>query len=195
MMNVQLKVVIFRIESNSLCILMPDNKLPSENLSETISLDEQVEKMFQKNFGFPLGKNYGEQLYTFSNNKNGITVAYYILLSECDKENAFTQNWKKTSSKHTEDLEIITYAIQRLRWKIEYTNVIYSLLPKTFTLSELQKTYEIILGKKLDKRNFRKKILSLKFLKTNGEKRVINTRPALLYTFTKRTPQLVKVFS
>jgi 8-oxo-dGTP diphosphatase len=194
MIEPNITLMVFRIDDNSLCIFMPDNHLPSKKISESTSLDEQVEEIFYKNFGFPLGKNYVEQLYTFSKSKNEITIAYYLLLSEYDKEKALEQQWEKVSGKQSKN-QIISYAIQRLRWKIEYTNVIYSLLPKTFTLSELQKTYEIILGKKLDKRNFRKKILSLKFLKQTGEKRVINARPAQMYTFTKRAPQLVKVFS
>jgi 8-oxo-dGTP diphosphatase len=194
-MDLQINLVVFRIENNSLCIFMPNNQLPSEAILESISLDKHINELFEKSLGFPLGKNYCEQLYTFSKNKNAITIAYYVLLSECDKEKAQEKNWKKITGKKSTDQEIITYALQRLRWKIEYTNVIYSLLPKTFSLSDLQKTYEIILGEKLDKRNFRKKILSLKFVKPTGEKRVINTRPAQMYTFIKRTPQLVKVFS
>ncbi len=195
MMNLQITVVVFRINNNSLCIFMKDNHLPFENISESTTLEEQVKVLFGKNLGFSIDKNYVEQLYTFSNKSKVISIVYYVLLSECEKEKVEEIHWKKVTNKQSVDQEIISYALQRLRWKIEYTNVIYSLLPKTFTLSELQKTYEIILGKKLDKRNFRKKIMSLKFLKATGEKRVINARPALLYTFTKRTPQLVKVFS
>src|SRR6185437_16669637 len=133
--------------------------------------------------GFPLGKNYVEQLYTFSNEKKAVTIAYYALIEKADMQPE-EQNWKKVTGKNEPEKSIISYAIQRLRWKMEYTNVVYSLLPKTFTLSDLQKTYEIILGKKLDKRNFRKKILSQNFLKPTEEKRVINARPALLYSFT-----------
>jgi 8-oxo-dGTP diphosphatase len=55
--------------------------------------------------------------------------------------------------------EILKYALRRLRYKLEYTAVGFELLPETFSLSELQRTYEIILGEKLDKRNFRRRIL------------------------------------
>jgi L-aspartate oxidase len=197
MQQITLKItlVIFTIESNALCVYVPNGKLPFEIISDSTTLDEQVEKIFSNNLTFPLEKNYIEQLYTFSKEKNEITLAYFVLLEKNDMQTTNEQNWKKAASKNFAEHEIISYALQRLRWKIEYTNVVYSLLPKTFTLSELQKTYEIILGKKLDKRNFRKKILSLKFLKPTGEKRVINARPAQMYTFSKRSPQLVKVFS
>ncbi|HVA97015.1 MAG TPA: L-aspartate oxidase [Candidatus Acidoferrales bacterium] len=191
--SIKVSLVIFRIESDSLCVYIPNGKLPSENISQTVSLDDQVKEIFHASLGFLLGTNYAEQLYTVSEKKNEITIAYYILLSDSDKVKARTEHWKKISGKDQQ--QIIAYAIQRLRWKIEYTNVVYSLLPKTFTLGDLQKTYEIILGKKLDKRNFRKKILSLQFLKQTGEKRTDNARPAQMYTFTKRSPMLVKVFS
>ena len=94
------------------------------------------------------------------------------------------------------DRNIIKYAVQRLQWKIEYTNVVYSLIPFEFTLSRLQTTYEAILGKTLDKRNFRKKILSLGLLKKTGKiLKGFKARPALVYGFRKRTPVMVKVFS
>ena len=193
--DLQVTLVVFRIKNNSLCIFMRDNQLPSEQISESTSLDKQVDELFEKSLGFAQGKNYCEQLYTVSQENHVITIAYYLLLSEYDKEKIQEENWKNSLGKQFPGQEIISYALQRLRWKIEYTNVIYSLLPKTFTLSDLQKAYEIILGKKFDKRNFRKKILSLNFVNPTAEKRVINARPAQMYTFTKRTPQLVKVFS
>jgi len=61
--------------------------------------------------------------------------------------------------------KVIEYAIQRLKWKMEYTNLSQFILPAKFTLSELQKVYEIILNKKFDVRNFRKKIDSLHIIK------------------------------
>jgi 8-oxo-dGTP diphosphatase len=60
---------------------------------------------------------------------------------------------------------IIAYAHQRLQWKIEYTNVAKEILPKKFKMSELQKIYETITGKVIDKRNFQKKIFSLDILR------------------------------
>ena len=56
--------------------------------------------------------------------------------------------------------DILAYALQRLRYKLEYTAVGFELLPEVFTLSELQTAYEIVLGEALDKRNFRRTILS-----------------------------------
>ena len=74
--------------------------------------------------------------------------------------------------------------LNRLRGKLDYTTIAFNLLPKQFTLRELQRVYEIILHRKLDKRNFRKKILSTGILEDTGAKKMEGThRPARLYRF------------
>jgi 8-oxo-dGTP diphosphatase len=78
---------------------------------------------------------------------------------------------------------ILAYALQRLRYKLEYTAVGFELLPEVFTLSELQTAYEIILGEQLDKRNFRRKILSADVIEETGDYRTGEGRPAKLYRF------------
>jgi 8-oxo-dGTP diphosphatase len=67
--------------------------------------------------------------------------------------------------------EMVREALQRLRYKLEYTNAAYSLLPEAFTLSDLQRTYETILARRLDPRNFRKRILSLGIVERTGSER------------------------
>ena len=90
--------------------------------------------------------------------------------------------------------EMLGVATDRLRAKLEYSNVVYSLLPREFTLRELQKTYEIILDRKLDKRNFRKKLFSLNLvLKVNKRQSGVAYRPAELYRFSSRKVQVVSV--
>jgi len=82
--------------------------------------------------------------------------------------------------------EIVDYALWRLRNKIQYAPVAFELLPREFTLTDLQEVYEAVLGGKLDKRNFRRKVL--------GDKAVLPTesvsrrekRPARLYRFDHR---------
>ncbi len=75
-------------------------------------------------------------------------------------------------------------ACERLRGRLSYTNIAWSLLPTTFTLSELQQVYETILGEAFDKRNFRKKILSLGMVKpVTNKRRLGHHRPAQLYRF------------
>jgi 8-oxo-dGTP diphosphatase len=74
-----------------------------------------------------------------------------------------------------------------LRNKIEWTTVGYELLPKKFTLSELQRVYEIILQRPVDKRNFRKKILAQDQIRELQETRTdVAHRPAKLYSFPDR---------
>lgn len=83
--------------------------------------------------------------------------------------------------------DIVRYAVKRLRAKLGYSNIAYSLLPEFFTLTELQTLYEVILGKKLDKRNFRKKILRLGLVRKTGKVyREGRQRPAFLFRFVSR---------
>lgn len=80
--------------------------------------------------------------------------------------------------------DIIQYAVERLRAKLTYTNAIFGLLPDTFTLTHLQNAYEAVFGRPLDKRNFRKKFLSLDLIEpTNHKFQDGAHRPAELYTF------------
>jgi 8-oxo-dGTP diphosphatase len=84
---------------------------------------------------------------------------------------------------------VIDYALRRLRAKLEYSNVAYSLLPAEFTLSQLQRVYEAILGRPLDKRNFRKRMLSLGLVEATGHTATEGRhRPAQMYRFRERKP-------
>lgn len=89
--------------------------------------------------------------------------------------------------------DIAQHAVERLRAKVEYTNIVYSLLPAEFTLSELQDVYEIILGRALDRRNFRKKILATGLLEPLSKQRRGAHRPATLYAFARRQPMMVEM--
>lgn len=82
---------------------------------------------------------------------------------------------------------ILATAVERLRGKLSYSNVAYGLLPDEFTLSELQAVYEGVLGRALDKRNFRKKLTAVGLLEEAGGQRRGSHRPAQLYRFTHRS--------
>ncbi len=136
---------------------------------------------------------YLEQLYTFGAPQRDprarvITVAYFALLPamtirELD-EKARWFSMKTLPELAFDHAEITHYALTRLRYKLEYTTVGFQLLPDVFTLSELQKAYEIILDEKLDKRNFRRKILAAEILQETGKmKRDGEGRPAKLYGY------------
>jgi 8-oxo-dGTP diphosphatase len=85
--------------------------------------------------------------------------------------------------------EVIAQAVERIRAKLEYTNVAYGLLPEDFTFAELQSAYEAIAGGALDRRNFRKRMLGTGLIEPTGELRRAGAhRPARLYRFTTREP-------
>lgn len=150
---------------------------------------------------------YLEQLYTFSNphrdpHGHVVSVAYFALVNRarlnlrvpgtCVNIDWFSvTNPPPLAYDHTEMLQ---YALQRLRWKLEYTNIVYSLLPRDFTLTELQRVYETILDRPLDKRNFRKKMMSLGMLQATPRMAKIGAhRPARLYRFRRRMPMIIEV--
>lgn len=190
-----LKLVVFTVKEN-LRVFWKKEKLPEVIIESGKVLDEIALSLFEKTFGLFLGQNYQEQLYTFSQTGGRIVVSYFILIPEFqipEKVKIFFLPVEKISKKSL-DYPIVSYALQRLRWKIEYTNAVYSLLPEEFTFSELQRVYEAILGKVLDKRNFRKKMLSLGILKKTGHIKKLNrARPAEMWTFRERKLTYVRI--
>jgi 8-oxo-dGTP diphosphatase len=142
---------------------------------------------------------YLEQLYTFGAPDRDprarvITVTYFALipwknLYQPDSAKITDLTWAsvdrlpKLAFDHK---EILHYAVQRLRAKASYSNIVYGLMPEQFRLSELQRMYEIIINDKLDKRNFRKRMLSTGLLQETGKKDSAGAhRPAMLYQFKK----------
>lgn len=80
--------------------------------------------------------------------------------------------------------EILHDSISKLKQLIYDSDILKSLFPNTLTLPELQSVYEIVLGKKIDRRNFRKKLINDKILvDINSEKNYIGKKPAKLYKF------------
>lgn len=136
-----------------------------------------------------------EQLYTFDapgRDPRGriATVAHYALVPETLLSAGLLQpNTRLMPVAQVTTLafdhdQILQKAVTRMRYKLLYSNIAYSLLPLHFTLSQLQTVYETMLGQVLDKRNFRKKILSLGVVEGTGERTApARHRPAGLYTF------------
>jgi 8-oxo-dGTP diphosphatase len=91
--------------------------------------------------------------------------------------------WFKDKKVGSDHLDIIRYAKQRLKWKLEYTNIAKDMLPKRFRMSQLQEIYEIVLWEKVDKRNFWKKIFKLNMIEETWELDKSTNRPAKLYKF------------
>jgi ADP-ribose pyrophosphatase YjhB (NUDIX family) len=87
---------------------------------------------------------------------------------------------------------LLRRCIERLRNKVLYTSIPTHLLPKEFTLGELQKIYEILLGKKIDHKSFRRRILSVDLLEEAAEMRYESKKPAKLYR--SKAPQKIHYF-
>jgi 8-oxo-dGTP diphosphatase len=138
---------------------------------------------------------YLEQLYTFGDPRRDprghvISVAYIALVPEplavkggSDAREARWWSIQQLPPLAFDHARIVDYALTRLRYKIEYSAVGFRLLPETFTLSDLQKAYEIILAEPLDKRNFRRRIIEAAVIEPIDEVRSGEGRPARLYRF------------
>jgi 8-oxo-dGTP diphosphatase len=142
-------------------------------------LQEAAERIIRERLG--IRAEYLEQLYTFGNHiprnrQRRITVAYYALIPaaalrrELDggSEAARWFNHDELPKLVDGHAEVVRVARHRLRGKLAYTAVGFELLPEKFSLAELQTIYEVILGKTLDKRNFRRKIRELGIVEELG---------------------------
>ena len=83
--------------------------------------------------------------------------------------------------------DILSCALDNVRRRLEDSNIARELLPTRFTLTQLQEVYEALLGQSLDKRNFRKWILTLSLVVPTDQELRGHHRPALLYEFTPQT--------
>ncbi|OGG30561.1 hypothetical protein A3A63_01985 [Candidatus Gottesmanbacteria bacterium RIFCSPLOWO2_01_FULL_46_9] len=191
--SIGIKVAIFSVIDGKLKVYAPEGNLPSKVWKKGMIPEDEVAQIIKESVGVPITQGYVEQLYTISRPDEkdfDIAIIYYFLLA--DRYIVKHEGWVK--SVDTADRTIVSYATQRLRWKIEYTNVAYSLLPDEFVFGELQRAYEAILHRTLDKRNFRKKIFSLNILKDTGKKRALGrARPAQTYIFKERKLAFVEI--
>tara|TARA_B100000508_G_scaffold31981_2_gene24616 strand:- start:7530 stop:8201 length:672 start_codon:yes stop_codon:yes gene_type:complete len=140
---------------------------------------------------------YLEQLYTFSevnrDKRNRVVSVGYIGLVRpdtvrmYDHPEASFKLLKECKHLAYDHDEMLAMTIKRLKGRLSYTNVAQYLLPRHFTLTELQTVYETVLKEELDKRNFRKKILALDIVKDTGRvEDGVKHRPAALYEFTSQ---------
>jgi len=151
-------------------------------------------------------KVFLEQLYTFGDlNRDPrdrvVTVAYYALVNLAEQKihaqtDASAAAWFPISDLPPLAFDhdrILATAIARLKGKVRYEPIGFELLPKKFTLSQLQKLYETVLNTKLDKRNFRKKILSMDLLiDLNEMQKDVAHRAAKLYRFDEQKYRKLK---
>ena len=148
-----------------------------------------------------------EQLYTFGAPKRDprgrvVSVAYFALVNLAQHPVQASSDARHVEWFELEQIpalafdhhDILNVAINRLRAKVRYQPIGFELLPEQFTLTQLQKLYETVLGvEKLNKRNFRTRILKMNVLNEVGIQEGVAHRPAKLYSFDKvKYEQLVK---
>src|SRR5437899_3462995 len=159
------------------------------------TLDEAARRELDEEAG--LKDVFLEQLYTFGvvdrdPRERVVSVAYYALVKLSEHEakaatDAANARWFASSRVPKlafDHAEILSMALARLKGKVRYQPIGFELLAPKFTLSQLQHLYEAILGTKLDKRNFRKKVLSFGLLVPLKEMEMTGRhRPAQLFCF------------
>ena len=200
---VTVDVAIFTLREGSLQVLLVRRRRsPCEGMwsipGGAIGLEEDLEaaavRTLKEETG--LGHVFLDQLYTFGDpgrDARGrvITVSYFAVVPASDVVPLAAEDVERVRWWPVSDLPplafdhsiIVRYARTRLRYKLEYTAVGFELLPDEFTLSELQSAYEIVLSEKLDKRNFRRKILSAGVIEPSEGFRAGEGRPARLYRY------------
>jgi 8-oxo-dGTP diphosphatase len=195
-------VVLFTIRNDTLCLLLIERASPPcQGMwalpGGFLEIDEDLEACAKRELLEETGVEgvYLEQLYTFGDlnrdpRERVISVTYFALcqssnlLPEASSDAALTA-WFSISKLPTlafDHEKIVELAHKRLLSKLSYSTIAFKMLPKCFTLSQLQSVYETLLNEKLDKRNFRKGILARNIIEETGEfTRTGNHRPAKTY--------------
>ena len=203
-------IVVFALDDEDLQVMLIERDLPPfagqwalpggfVRVEET--LDQAAARELREETG--LSDIFLEQLFTFGDlqrdpRERVVTVAYYALVNlaghavqaSTDARNAAWFPVTELPTLAFDHARIVETALERLRGKVRYQPLGFELLPERFTLRQLQHLYEIVLGRELDKRNFRKKVLSMGILKeTNEIEKDVAHRAARLFRFDQRAYQ------
>jgi 8-oxo-dGTP diphosphatase len=193
--------IIFGFDGQNLKVMLIQRKsepfsrmwaLPGAFVNEDESLENCAERVLMKECN--ISGVYLEQLFTFGTpsrdpRERVISVAYMGLVKTADFEliagnDELQIEWrdiKEVQGLAFDHSQILETAIQRIRGKIRYQPIGFELMNAKFTLPQLQQLYEAILGQSLDRRNFRKKLLSMQILKQLPEKQQNVAHKAAFY--------------
>jgi 8-oxo-dGTP diphosphatase len=199
--------VVFGLDVDDLKVLLIQRRLAPHQHQWAlpggfVRIDETLDEAARRELAEESGITdvYLEQLYTFGEldrdpRERVVTVAYYALAKLSDHRIRAATDAERVAWFGMDDLpklafdhaRVIEKAIERLRGKVRYAPIGFELLPPRFTLTQLQRLYEIVLMQPLDKRNFRKKILSMGLLiETDEVEQGVRHRAARLYKFDRR---------
>ena len=204
--SISVDCVIFGYDSTDLKVLLIKRgekpyldywALPGDLIHPKESVDDSVKRVLKDLTG--LSNVYMEQVKTFGDVGRHpfgrvFTIAYYSLLKIDDytlSPSSFAKEAKWHSINRIGELafdhnKIFATCKENLKQNVQRQPIGFELLPEKFTLSQLQNLYETILQKQFDKRNFRKKIISMKILKDSGDmQKSVSHRPAKLFTFNQ----------
>nr|WP_294927619.1 NUDIX domain-containing protein [uncultured Flavobacterium sp.] len=205
--KVAVDAIVFGYQNNQLYILLIQQKfgtqesywaLPGGLVQNEESLQEAVKRELKEETNVTV--NYFEQLFTFGDDVNRdsrnrvISVAYFALVdpsklqikADSDAENVKWFKINEIPPLAFDHKNILEKAINRLKAKLTYEPVGFDLLPKEFLFSELENLYCTILEKEIDRRNFRKKILSFDIIEETEQFGSSKSgRPAKLFKFNK----------
>lgn len=207
---VTVDVIIFTIKDGRLQLLCVqrenepfkgDPALPGGFIDINESLETAATRILEEKTG--VTDVYLEQLYTFGDpdrdpRKRVITVSYFAIVNHDDVTvSGDDADWYPVRDRPDLAFDhdsIVSYANQRLQWKLEYTTAAFSFLPEQFTMSDLQKVYETVFDRSFDKRNFRRKIKKLDLVEDTGTKTEnVSHRPATLYRPNKDVGEIVEI--
>ena len=210
MQNIRIAVdaVVFGYSNNTLQALLIQQKFGTQNsiwalpgglVKNDESLIDAVKRELKEETN--VTAKYLEQLYTFGDEINRdhrnrvISVAYFALLdstklsikADTDAENVHWFGIDEIPTLAFDHNQIVIQAFKRLKSKLTYQPIGFDLLPKQFLFSELENLYCSILGKEIDRRNFRKKILSFGIIEeTDQFSSSKSGRPAKLFQFNNK---------
>ncbi|CAN1210659.1 NrtR DNA-binding winged helix domain-containing protein [Tumidithrix helvetica PCC 7403] len=205
--------VVFGLDAQDLKVMLIQRAIPPFQGQWAlpggfVRMDETLEEAAMRELREETGirEVFLEQLYTFGNldrdpRDRVVTVAYYALVNLSEyliqaTTDAREAAWFPITEVPTlafDHERILSVALARLKGKLRYEPIGFELLPKKFTLSQLQRLYETVIGETLDKRNFRKKILSMGLLiGLNETEKNVTHRAAQLYEFDEATYRQLK---